>query len=75
MMFIIDKRVFCYKVISFGLKNVGITYQRMMNKGFKDQMGRNLKVYIDDMLITSRSLDNHFTDLEEKFIVMKNNKF
>ena len=46
----------------------------MMNKVFKDQIGRNLKVYIDDMLIKSRSLDDHLVDLEENFIVMKNNK-
>ena len=56
------------------LKNIGATYQRMMNKVFKDEIERNLKVYVDDMLIKSKSLDNHFADLEKKFIVMKQNK-
>ena len=45
-----------------------------MNKVFKDQIVRNLKVYVDDMLIRSRSLDDHLADFEENFIVMKNNK-
>ena len=46
----------------------------MMNKVFKDQIGRNLEVYVDDMLIKSKSLNNHFTYLEGNFIAMKNNK-
>ena len=58
----------------FGLKNAGVTYQRMMNKVFKDQIGRNFEVYIDDTLIKSRSLNDHLVDLKENFIVMKNNK-
>ena len=46
----------------------------MMNKVFKDQIGRSLEVYVDDMLITSRSLDDHLVDLEQNFIVMQKNK-
>ena len=45
-----------------------------MNKVFKDQIRRNLEVYIDGMLIKSRSLDNHLADLKDNFIIMKNNK-
>ena len=45
-----------------------------MNNVFKNQIGRNLEVYIDDMLIKSRSLDDHLVDLEKKFIMMKTNK-
>ena len=51
--FIMDEAVFFYKVISFGLKNIGATYQMMMNKVFKDQIGRNLEVYVNDMMIKS----------------------
>ena len=58
----------------FGLKNARATYWRMMNKVFKNQIGRNLKVYIDAMLIKFRSLGDHLMDLEENFIIMKNNK-
>ena len=50
---ITDERVFYYKVMLFRLKNAGATYQRMMNKFFKDQIGKNLEVYVDDMLIKS----------------------
>ena len=46
----------------------------MMNKVVKDQIRRNLEVYIDDMLIKSRSLDDHLVDLEEYFIIMKNDR-
>ena len=74
MTFITDEGVFCYKVMTFGLENVGVTYQRMMNKVFRNQIGRNLEVYVDDMLIKSKSLKDHQENLEENFIVMKQNK-
>ena len=45
--------LFCYKVIPFGLKNAGTTYQRLMNKMFARQIGRNVQVYMDDMLVKS----------------------
>ena len=44
-----------------------------MNEVFKDQIKKKLEVYVDDMLIKSKSLDNHFANLEN-FMVMKNNK-
>ena len=37
----------------FGLKNAGATYQRLMNKMFAHQLGRNVQVYVDDMLVKS----------------------
>ena len=37
----------------FGLKNAGTTYQRLMNKTFAHQLGRNFQVYVDDMLVKS----------------------
>ena len=40
-----------YKVMPFGLKNAGSTYQRMMTKMFKSQLGKNVEVYIDDMVV------------------------
>ena len=42
---------FCYKVMPFVLKNAGATYQRLMNKMFAQQIGRNVQVYVDDMLV------------------------
>ena len=47
----------------FGLKNAGVTYQRLMNKMFTHQIGRNVQVYIDDMLVKSMRED----DLQETF--------
>ena len=46
----------------------------MMNKVYKDQIGRNLEVYVNDMLIKSRNLDDHLENLEENFITIKDNK-
>uniref|UniRef100_A0A2N9G5B1 RNA-directed DNA polymerase n=1 Tax=Fagus sylvatica TaxID=28930 RepID=A0A2N9G5B1_FAGSY len=48
--FITSRGLFCYKVMPFGLKNAGATYQRLMNRMFHDQIGRNVEVYVDDML-------------------------
>ncbi|KAJ7982769.1 Retrovirus-related Pol polyprotein from transposon 17.6 [Quillaja saponaria] len=51
----------------FGLKNIGATYQRLVNKIFKAQMGHNVKVYVDDMLIKSPTSELHVKDLQETF--------
>ena len=40
--FVTSQGLFCYKVMPFGLKNVGATYQRLMNKMFAQQIGRNV---------------------------------
>ena len=51
--FVTSQGLFCYKVMPFGLKNAGATYQRLMNKMFTRQIGRNVEVYVDDMLVKS----------------------
>ncbi|XP_013733765.2 uncharacterized protein LOC106437417 [Brassica napus] len=48
--FITDKGTYCYKVMPFGLKNAGATYQRLVNRMFADKLGNTMEVYIDDML-------------------------
>ena len=65
--FITDKDIHCYKVIPLGLKNIGATYQRLVNKIFKIQIRRNMKVYVDDMLVKSPQTSDHVRDLEEAF--------
>ena len=65
--FITSKGLFCYKVMSFGQKNVGATYQRLMNRMFHDQIGRNVEVYVNDMLVKSKEEDDHLGDLRETF--------
>ena len=51
----------------FGLKNAGATYQRLMNKMFAPQIGRNVQVYVDDMLVKSQKKEDHLEDLGETF--------
>nr|KYP48299.1 Retrovirus-related Pol polyprotein from transposon 17.6 [Cajanus cajan] len=65
--FITDSANFCYQVMPFGLKNAGATYQRLMNKVFQNQIGKNMKVYVDDMVVKSEDLDRHLSDLAEVF--------
>ena len=53
--------------MSFGLKNVGVTYQRLVNRMFSHQIGRNVEVYVNDMLVKSKDEVNHLDDLKETF--------
>ena len=69
--FIISQGLYCYKVMPFGLKNAGATYQRMVNKMFSQQIGRNMEVYVDDMLVKSKEELTHLDDLEETFATLK----
>ena len=69
--FVTSQGLFCYKVMSFGLKNAGATYQRLMNKMFAYQIGRNVQVYVDDMLVKSLREDNHLSDLQETFNILR----
>ena len=51
----------------FGVKNTGAIYQRLMNKMFAQQIGRNIQVYVDDMLVKSQREDDHLDNLRETF--------
>ena len=51
----------------FELKNVGVTYQRLVNKMFVRKIGWNVEVYVDDMLVKSKEEDHHLDDLRETF--------
>ena len=69
--FVTSQGLFCYKVMPFGLKNVGATYQRLMNKMFTCQIGRNVQVYVDDMLVKSIWEDDHLDDFKETFDTLR----
>ena len=56
--------------MAFGLKNAGATYQRLVNRMFASQIGRNMEVYVDDMLTKSITADRHVDDLQETFDVL-----
>jgi len=53
--------------MSFGLKNVVATYQMLMDKVFREQIGKNMEVYVDDMIVKSCEVQRHVKDLEEVF--------
>ena len=61
-LFITDQGLYCYKVMPFGLKNAGATYQRMVNMMFVEQIGRTMEVYVDDMLLKSKLVRDHIQD-------------
>ena len=61
---------YCY-TISFGLKNIGATYQRAIQMCLDQQISRNIEAYIDDVVIKSKAADNLITDLEETFTNLK----
>ena len=65
--FVTSQGLFCYKVMPFGLKNARATYQRLMNKMFAHQIGRNVQVYVDDMLVKSLREKDYLDDLRETF--------
>ena len=56
--FITPHGLFCYNVMSFGLKNVGVTYQRLVTKMFGPLLGKTMEVYIDDMVKSKECLDH-----------------
>ncbi|KAL5562780.1 hypothetical protein UlMin_032527 [Ulmus minor] len=55
----------------FGLKNAGATYQRLVNKMFKDQIGKTMEVYVDDMLVKSLKTEEHIQNLKETFEILR----
>ena len=62
---------FHYKVMPFGLKNAGSTYQKMMTKMFESQLGKSIEVYIDDMVVKSKVVSEHVGDLENIFEILR----
>ena len=58
----------------FGLKNAGSTYQRMMTKIFESQMGKNIEVYIDDMVVKSKIVFEQIEDLTNIFEILRGHK-
>jgi len=65
--FITPWGTFCYKVMSFGLKNARATYQRAMVTLFHDMIYKEIEVYVDDMIAKSRSEEEHHVNLRKLF--------
>ncbi|XP_022897478.1 uncharacterized protein LOC111411151 [Olea europaea var. sylvestris] len=64
--FMVDSTIYCYKVMPFDLKNAGATYQRLIDKVFANLIGRNVEAYVDDMVVKSKWVDQHISDIEEE---------
>ncbi|KAL0404048.1 UNVERIFIED_CONTAM: Retrovirus-related Pol polyprotein from transposon gypsy [Sesamum radiatum] len=64
--FITDQGIYCYNAMPFGLKNAGATYQRLVNRMFKNQIGSTMEVYVDDMLV-KRKEEDHLRELQRAF--------
>nr|CAN76420.1 hypothetical protein VITISV_005041 [Vitis vinifera] len=69
--FITEWGTYCYRVMPFGLKNVGVTYQRVATILFHDMMHRDVEVCVDDMIVKSRDRANHLATLERFFESIK----
>ena len=63
-----------YKVMPFGLKNAGSTYQRMITMMFELQLGKNIEVYIDDMVVKSKVVSVYVGDLRSIFEILRKHK-
>ena len=57
--FIIDRGLYHYKAMPFGLKNTWATYQRLVNMVFKDLIRKSMEVYVDDILVKSKMAEDH----------------
>ena len=69
--FITTHELFIYNVMSFGLKNVGATYQRLVTKMFRSLLGITIEVYINDMLVKSKERPDHADHLQKAFELLR----
>jgi hypothetical protein len=72
--FITPKGIFCYKVMPFGLKNAGATYQRMITKMFVEGLGKTVEVYINDMVVESIFAEDLLEDLRAVFDTLRRHR-
>ncbi|KAL0320055.1 UNVERIFIED_CONTAM: Retrovirus-related Pol polyprotein from transposon.6 [Sesamum radiatum] len=69
--FITSEGTFCYVAMPFGLKNAGATYQRLVDKIFRPQIDRNVKVYVDDMMVKSKKAEETCQGLRRDLLNLK----
>ena len=70
--FVIVQGTYCYRVMPFGLKNAGATYQRLVNWMFQKQIGTTMEIYIHDMLVKSTTAELHIAHLSGAFQILRN---
>ena len=66
-----DKANYCYKVMPFGLRNAGATFQRLVDKVFKSEIGKTIEVYVDDMVVKSTKEEDHQGSLNKVFDLLR----
>jgi hypothetical protein len=69
--FITPFRTYCYLRMLEGLRNAGSTFCRMTKTTLKDQVGRNMLSYIDDIVVFSKKRENYIADLAKTFTNMR----
>ena len=69
--FITNHGMYCYKVMPFGLKKAGTTYQCLVNMMFKEQISKTMKVYVNDMLVKSKVTSDHIANLVDTFNILR----
>nr|GEU87442.1 reverse transcriptase domain-containing protein [Tanacetum cinerariifolium] len=69
--FITSQGIFCYTKMPFGLRNVGATYQRLVDNAFHKQIGRNMEVYVDDLVTKIHTEDEIVRDMEKTFKTLR----
>ena len=72
--FITERGLYCYKVMPFRLKNVGATYQRLVNKMFKEMIGKTMKIYIGNMLVKNLRAADHIAYRDEMFGILRKHR-
>ena len=72
--FITPYGMYCYMVMSFGLKNVRATYQPMLSRVFEPLLGRTVEAYIDYILVKSKSRNDHLAHLWEAFCFLRRHR-
>ena len=65
--FITHFGTYYFKMMPFGLKNVSVTFERLVTEVFKPQLRQNVESYVDDMIVKSKKSEDHLKDLQETF--------
>ncbi|GJU38385.1 reverse transcriptase domain-containing protein [Tanacetum coccineum] len=69
--FITSQGIFCYSKLPFGLNNARSTYQPLVDKAFQRQIGRNIEVYVDDLVIKSHMEEEIIRDITKTFKILR----
>ena len=72
--FVTPIRNYHYKVMPFNLKNARSTYQRIMTRMFKSQLGKNIEIYIDVKVVKSKMVSEHLGDFRAIFEILRKYK-